>query len=1262
MATPSWSSELPSNTLLDTLDERITLIENPQGTQREPIYLTVTDPDLYSSTETNQFKTNVETYSDNQHFYIKSNGLAQTPWIGVPTGYDRYTPEAKSYVFKIPRGRPFDDVVEFPFQTFLFIGVAIDGVPFRSPNSGRNATIGTAIYTENNVIYPAQVDPIDDSTLPFTDGSGIIDFDRMFYYQTNPKKLNARHPNGHSKILGYAFDGNPIYGPYGYTNKIGGSVSIMETSYRITDIQRVNGTLPDGSYIDDFVYEPGLGDLDQFNGRDCITPDYPAGTYAYFVTVDPENINLPRYPYILGPTYRNVPIIVQTTGIMNGNFVFPKTINLEVISGKLPDGLRLQDHSIVGTPYEVVDNTEFRFVIRASNRYYDLITDTLIDGISDRTFSIIIQGHDAPRWSTPAGDLPVGTIGERTLSLTKKTRQVGNTSDHILRMISVGGIKRGSIVSIDSPIYKKSVQSNTKVTDIDLSNKIVYLSKSLIGNVPSNTSIIFTYQESHTNLYILDNSFVDYQLAASDDDVAAGQVLSYYVPPRGGELPPGITISPSGRLTGITNPILSTEPVGDSGFYDTALFDKYPFDFGQRPTNGYESFLYDNQTFDYSDPVRTPKKLNRYYEFKVRVSDGTYYEDRKFRIFVVGDDHFRADNTIIHSASNVYTADASYLRTPIWITDPYLGRHRAKNYLTVFLDVYDPATLQGTIGYVLTQYNPDGSLSKLPPGMILDQLSGEIYGEVPGQFAITKNYKFTVKAIRYDPVSDTSIKRTVLAKSVIKQTVIKLDSVFNIRLGSQMTSVSSTQYVVDGTIVTNVDTIKKTITINPGISIDTPAGTDFIFTFVTNSDRTFNIDIIGEIDSVIRFITAADLGTINANYTSTLAVEAVTSVANAILTYTLVPAAGEKLPPGLRLEIDGTIQGKVNQFATDLLPGLTTFDNNATMFDNQETSIDRDYTFTIEAKDQFNQSALTKKFKVSIVTPNKLLYSNIYVKPFMKASKRFEISTFFNDPNIFTPSKIYRASDPEFGVQNELKMLLYPGIETRTAAEYVSAFSRSSKKTFRIGKIKKAIAKIPATNTVLYELIYLEIIDNLEKDIIGNDQTYTVSVQENLAVKNQSYRTKINQGRRDIIDSDYTDNNITQMNGDFLPRIMMQDRVLSADYFYQKVSDVDKKIFGNSITNIRRNISGIGDTERNYMPLWMRTPQSFSGVEQGFTKAIPICYCLPGEADYIMLNIKNSGFKFNMIDFTVDRAIIDSVTGESGDKYIAFPAREVING
>ena len=80
----------------------------------------------------------------------------------------------------------------------------------------------------------------------------------------------------------------------------------------------------------------------------------------------------------------------------------------------------------------------------------------------------------------------------------------------------------------------------------------------------------------------------------------------------------------------------------------------------------------------------------------------------------------------------------------------------------------------------------------------------------------------------------------------------------------------------------------------------------------------------------------------------------------------------------------------------------------------------------------------------------------------------------------------------------------------------------------------------------------------------------------------------------------------------------------------------------------------------------MRTPQTFSGVEQGFTKAVPLCYCIPGTGDNIILNIKNAiknkNFDFKKIDFTVDRIIIDSVEGQNGDKYIAFAAREVING
>jgi hypothetical protein len=323
--------------------------------------------------------------------------------------------------------------------------------------------------------------------------------------------------------------------------------------------------------------------------------------------------------------------------------------------------------------------------------------------------------------------------------------------------------------------------------------------------------------------------------------------------------------------------------------------------------------------------------------------------------------------------------------------------------------------------------------------------------------------------------------------------------------------------------------------------------------------------------------------------------------------------------------------------------------------DGHTTTIDRTYTFTIEARDQFNESATTKTFKLDINTPNNKLYSNLYVKPFLKSELRSKLTAFFSDSGIFESKSIYRASDLEFGIQNEFKMLLYPGIETKNLSAYIYAFSRSSRKKFRIGNLKKAVAKTPGTNDVIYELVYLEVLDNLENN--------NVSISEYINTAFLNHPITVDQSTRDIIDSDKSDNNIDVMTIDALSNIKIQDRIITVDYDGQLVSDTNKSnVFGNSIRNIQKKIASVGDTERNYLPLWMRTPQSFSGVEQGFTKAIPICYCIPGTADNIILNIKHSGFDFKMINYTIDRAIIDNVLGEDGDKYIAFPAREVING
>jgi hypothetical protein len=78
-------------------------------------------------------------------------------------------------------------------------------------------------------------------------------------------------------------------------------------------------------------------------------------------------------------------------------------------------------------------------------------------------------------------------------------------------------------------------------------------------------------------------------------------------------------------------------------------------------------------------------------------------------------------------------------------------------------------------------------------------------------------------------------------------------------------------------------------------------------------------------------------------------------------------------------------------------------------------------------------------------------------------------------------------------------------------------------------------------------------------------------------------------------------------------------------------------------------------SERNYLPLWMRSIQPGSATELNYTAAVPLCFCLPGKSAEILLNIKNSNFDPKILDYTVDRYIIDSVDGAyDTDKYLVF--------
>lgn len=151
--------------------------------------------------------------------------------------------------------------------------------------------------------------------------------------------LYAINTTQHSPLIGFAYDGFPIYGAYGYLNTNGtGGITRMKSGYQkrnitvrslyadgtdVTDGPPVNTTYPIGSFKEDYEYiahptEPDY--LDVHNGRFCITPEYPNGIYAYFCTVDANHNS--AYPYIVGPTYYGNKTAAKVTTVTEATSTF----------------------------------------------------------------------------------------------------------------------------------------------------------------------------------------------------------------------------------------------------------------------------------------------------------------------------------------------------------------------------------------------------------------------------------------------------------------------------------------------------------------------------------------------------------------------------------------------------------------------------------------------------------------------------------------------------------------------------------------------------------------------------------------------------------------------------------------------------------------------------------------------------------------------------------------------------------------------------
>ena len=150
-------------------------------------------------------------------------------------------------------------------------------------------------------------------------GGNPLEEDLTLYGVSDLRIVNNEEASSsyHSPIIGWAYDGNPIYGPYGYTTPEGGTAKLMKTGYElVTDSNRPSvSNFPTGFFNEDYQFK-GNGDLDEHNGRFGITPDYPNGVYAYFATLSDgtvdtdgpfEGFKRPEYPYFIGTSFYSEP-------------------------------------------------------------------------------------------------------------------------------------------------------------------------------------------------------------------------------------------------------------------------------------------------------------------------------------------------------------------------------------------------------------------------------------------------------------------------------------------------------------------------------------------------------------------------------------------------------------------------------------------------------------------------------------------------------------------------------------------------------------------------------------------------------------------------------------------------------------------------------------------------------------------------------------------------------------------------------------------
>ena len=212
-------------------------------------------------------------------------------------------------------------------------GYSTTGTTISVVSAGKNAILDPQVRSlsiNNNILY----NNVNDTT---TEANELIrsSYNNLQYSICGYSKVVQDNfgddGTKHSPIIGWAYDGNPIYGSYGYSNANDKNSSLKKlvSGYTLNtnNISNRPSGFSAGFFIDDYKFT-NSGDLDEYNGRYCVTPEFPNGVYAYFATsvVDSQSNVVGSFPYFIGDRYRSKFISDNKTLDQSFNFNDSKLI------------------------------------------------------------------------------------------------------------------------------------------------------------------------------------------------------------------------------------------------------------------------------------------------------------------------------------------------------------------------------------------------------------------------------------------------------------------------------------------------------------------------------------------------------------------------------------------------------------------------------------------------------------------------------------------------------------------------------------------------------------------------------------------------------------------------------------------------------------------------------------------------------------------------------------------------------------------------